>query len=582
MTRAFAFRLLLTALAIAAIAIIEVRVAGVWSASAIPWNIAHTPSGRWMVHPEYDHPLPPPLRDGDALVPKDMSSVARATVEMQLSLRAGTKFEIPVLRDGQVMHASIAARTLPPSAFERFDRWLQALFVVPLLATLALLTLWRGRGRASAALCTFAMYALIGEALTVIVTTPLAGFWLNEAVYLGQFVLGLPALYVMAEALADTGLSVRVRRSARLAVASCAFVGVVDACIATIGFTFYGLSLPYALDTLLPLSISGALIALGLLVLLAGYRRADHESRLRIRWVLWSTSVLFAIVVGLLWISPIRHPYLYQIVQSAQWLALLGYLYAALRNRLVDVSFVINRALLYTAITAMLFGIFSVLELSLHQLAVSDRLSWALQAIAALLLAMALSPLHKRLEHGLERILFRRQRTAITALRSFAAECGFVEQESRLLNIAVDRLIEHCEAVAIYERAHGSYERRASRGGSWPATVDVDDPAFVSLRARREEINLHRKGSAIAAESLAFPMTTAELLTGAVVCLPRNGERFAPDVRAALAEVAHSLGTSLYILRYREQTRLVADIAAGRIDDRTARRRATAMLASAV
>lgn len=110
----------------------------------------------------------------------------------------------------------------------------------------------------------------------------------------------------------------------------------------------------------------------------------------------------------------------------------------------------------------------------------------------------------------------------------------------------------------------------------------MDDPAFVSLRAHREQIDLHRLGSAIAAESLAFPMTTSELLTGAVVCLPRDGERFAPDVRAALAEVAHSLGTSLYILRYREQSRLVADIATGRIDDRTARSRATAMLASAV
>lgn len=174
MTRAVSIRLLLTALAFTSIAIIEVRMAGIWPAAEIPWNVVHTPRGLWVVHPRYNYPLPPPLRDGDVLVPKDMTPVARAAAEMRLYVPAGTALDVPVLRDGQVAHVSITARAPVSSAFERFGRWLQALFVVPLLATLALLTLWRGRGRASAALCTFSMYALIAEGLTVIVATPLA------------------------------------------------------------------------------------------------------------------------------------------------------------------------------------------------------------------------------------------------------------------------------------------------------------------------------------------------------------------------------------------------------------------------
>jgi hypothetical protein len=48
-------------------------------------------------------------------------------------------------------------------------------------------------------------------------------------------------------------------------------------------------------------------------------------------------------------------------------------------------------------------------------------------------------------------------------------------------------------------------------------------------------------------------------------------------VRAALGELAHALGTSLYLLRYREQVRLLADIAAGRVDHEAVQTRVQAL-----
>jgi hypothetical protein len=324
-------------------------------------------------------------------------------------------------------------------------------------------------------------------------------------------------------------------------------------------------------------------MAIPVMMLLVGYRRAPYESRLRIRWVLWSTAFLFVCVVAIIALGPVqaRYPYIFQFVYTARFLTLGGYLYAAIRTRVVDVSFVVNRALVYAGITGLLFGIFSLLELGLHDLAVGDKLSWALQAIAALLLAVALSPLHRRLEHWVERVFFRKQRLALATLRTFSAECAFIEQQSRLFDTAVERLHLHCDAVAIYERALCGYQLRGSTGRAWPETVDVDDAAFVSLRARRQEVDLHGHASAMGADSFAFPMIVGEMLSGAVLCRPRAGEQFAPDIRAALAEAARNLGSSLYILRYREQARLVADIAAGRIDELGARQRAIAMLEGA-
>jgi hypothetical protein len=49
-------------------------------------------------------------------------------------------------------------------------------------------------------------------------------------------------------------------------------------------------------------------------------------------------------------------------------------------------------------------------------------------------------------------------------------------------------------------------------------------------------------------------------------------------VRAALANLAHHLGMALSVLRHREHARLVADVAAGRIDPDAARRRAITLL----
>jgi hypothetical protein len=75
-------------------------------------------------------------------------------------------------------------------------------------------------------------------------------------------------------------------------------------------------------------------------------------------------------------------------------------------------------------------------------------------------------------------------------------------------------------------------------------------------------------------KSLALSTIVAVTLSGTAVCHPRTGEQLTPDERAALAEASCSRGASLCILRYREQARLAAEIAAGRADESGARRRA--------
>ena len=585
MTRGLAVRLSLSAVALASIAIVMLHTLGLWPASILPLNVQQAASGLYVVHRYADFRLPQPLVDGDVLAPKEMSPSARAAAFYELGVPRDASVDIAITRGGRILRVPIPAQAVTALNPDWLTRVVNAFVVMPFLAALALLTLWRGRDRVAVGLCGFAFYVLVGQALidlSQILAAPLVSVCLIFTLYEGQYVLAIPALYVMAETLASGGMSGRTRNLARAAVAGLVLAAVTLSLIHEISFTYFGLASSATLASAINV-LTAALMAILVWILVAGYRRAPHENRLRIRWVLWSTAFLFLCVLGILALDPVqtRHPYLFEFVYTVRFLTLGGYLYAAIRTRVVDVSFVVNRALVYAGITGLLFGIFSLLELGLHELAVGDKLSWVLQAITALMLAVALSPLHRRLENWVERIFFRKQRLAIASVRTFAAECAFIEHQNRLLETAVERLHPHCDAVAIYERSLSGYQLRASKGSAWPETVDVDDPTFVSLRARRQEVDLRGSSSTMGSDSVAFPMTVGEMLGGAVLCRPLAGEQFAPDVRTALAEAARNLGASLYILRYREQAHLVADIAAGRVDETGARQRAVAMLEGA-
>jgi len=585
MSRGFAVRVALTAVAVASIVIVLLQTLGLWSSGVLPFDLEQQSNGLYVVHRDRNFPLPPALADGDVLAPSEMTPIARASTFYGVAVQVGSSVDIAVVRGGRILQVAVTAQPAPPLSRDLLGRLVTAFLNTPFLAALALLTLWRGRDRVAAGLCALSLYGLTASAvlsLCSVLVAPLLTAWLILLAVEAQYLFALPGLYVMAEGLAGAGMSAQARRLARVLVACLGIAALALDMSRELSVLYYGHVLGPAVSAAVQ-ALTLSLIAIPVLMLFVGYRKAPHESRLRIRWVLWSTAFLLACALAVFALEPVqsRYPYLFEFVYTARLLCMGGYLYAAIRTRLVDVSFVVNRALVYAAITAFLFGIFSVLELGLHEFAVGDKLSWVLQAIVALLLAMALSPLHRRLDHWVERFFFRKQRLAIAALRTFAAECAFIEQQNRLLETAVERLQQHCDAVAIYERALAGYQLRGSTGRAWPDAVDVDDSAFVSLRARRQEVDLHGLASALGVDSLAFPMIVGETLTGAVVCRPRAGEQFAPDVRAALAEAAHNLGASLYILRYREQARLVADIATGRIDETGARRRAIAMLEGA-
>ena len=574
MTRAFGLRLALTLLALGFAVSAALDGFGVFPGFNIPVHLVHVRADRYRVEPSSGHSLPPGLQAGDVIALTQLSPALRVLLLRARDVPPGTRVEIPLERNGRLQRVTLRTEpdVLPPIAQLQYILFLAAMFAITVL------TLWRGRDWAAWSLTAIFFTALLKKGL-IELPAPLP--WLlvlHQARALTETLIELPALFILADSLAGRSLPPQARRATRIACALMIALMTLSFEAHDIPLMLRGVSVLPALTQIILAVFSLAVFGLTLLVLITGYRRAAHQERLRIRWILWSTALLGISAIVVVLMHAAHHPYLLQAIVVAQGLALVGYLYAVLRTRLIDVGFVIDRALVFGLLTALVFGSFSILEETLHQFAVSDKFGWSLQALAALVLAIVLSPLHKRLENWIEQIFFRSQRLALLALERLARECPFVEREAHLLAMTIERLQPHCAAVALYERAGDSYRRGAAYGGPWPETIDADDPVFVALRATHEMTPLAGQSSALGAEGLALPMTVAESVLGALICRPRDGEQFAPEIRAALANVAHHLGMAIIGLRHREHAQLVADLASGRIDTETARRRAVTLL----
>ncbi len=574
MSRILGVRLLLTLFALACVASAALVAFGLPPGAYFPMRLSRLSNGLYRIEPLPHSSLPAGLRAGDLLPIRRLEPIDRAVIFGHDDIASGSVITLPIIRAGRQRVVAARATVDDLTALERVE----FLGFQAVMFTIAMLTLWRGRDWAAWGLSAVFLSALFAAGPLQLPIGLHWVFWRHEVTIVTHGALMLPALFVFADALAGGGLPARLRSTVRIGfalvmVVMLAFAEIHYGELVGSGVAWLGGGYRAIMLTLTALALFAPL-----LLLLVGHRFAAHEDRLRIRWVLWSTALIFCSNALLIGAPAPWHSALTQVVVVLQALALLGYLYAVLRTRLIDVGFVVDRALVFGLFTALVFGTFSILELALHQFAVSDRVGWALQALAALILAIVLSPLHKRLENWIEQAFFRSQRLALLGLERLARECPFVEREARLLELVIERLEPQCARLAIYERAGSGYRRRAASDESWPTVVDADDPVFVALRAQHQPVALAAQTNQVGTEGLVLPMAVAESVLGALVCQPRDGEQFAPEIRAALANVAHHLGMALMALRHRDHARLVADVAAGRIDPDAARRRAIALL----
>ena len=508
------------------------------------------------------------LRPGDILLLPLMDPASRtAAVFHYTPTQAG--------RAGQTVRAFAqrgSSRVTVSYVLRHTDRtpvFLAQLAFKSILIALALVLLWRGHDRASLilALWCFGVSLALPDAWWG--ALPLGGRIAGGTLTAVLWTVSPLLLYLVVEAIA-TGVS----RTARIIARGAMLVLMLPGFIAdTLDASAQAISGCWIVP-IRPLATE-AMFASAQLVIVAffgwSYLRTTGLAKQRVRWVFWSFLLSRVGVLANLFDRIAPHPIH---LSGFEWASVLifpiGCTYAILRHRIIDVSFVLNRTLVYTVLTTAVVGIFILLEDLLHALAAGRGIGLAVEVTVALILGFSFNALHKYVEGAIERSLFRAKHEAAKALQRLADEAAFTEAAESLLQRAVVeiRTYSGAAATAIYERGDNAYYLTAFTGAEKPPdVVDVDDLAFVRLRKTLTQVDLSETQSALGTDGLAFAFTVRGQPTGALICRRRpNGESYAPDEVALLRTVAHDVGAELYAIRARKQGELLDALLSGSLN----------------
>jgi hypothetical protein len=231
--------------------------------------------------------------------------------------------------------------------------------------------------------------------------------------------------------------------------------------------------------------------------------------------------------------------------------------YAALSRRLIDIGFVLSRAVVFTLVSAIVIGVFVLVEWAANAWLTSatHTTNTIIGMVVALGLGISLHHIHKYVDRFVDRVIFRKRYEDEAALRRFAHEASYITARSTLLERAVRTVKEHTSADDAAILVRDGAAKYASTSDGERTEVSENDPGIVALRAWHKALNLHGLPDSDLRGEFAFPMISRGDLVGALICGPkRNGEAYAPDESDALLTLAHGVGTALDTLSDRKDT----------------------------
>lgn len=300
-----------------------------------------------------------------------------------------------------------------------------------------------------------------------------------------------------------------------------------------------------------------------LAILLAGWKNSARELQKRfLLLAVASAGVVVAQVaptvlnfgLGMSGDQMFSHPFMWVAYVGSGIVAPAFFAYAIVRHRVFDLGFVLNRTLVYGAVSVILLVSFGLLEwLADHVVRIQGReTNAALDAGMALGVFLTFHRVRDAVEHGVERLFFRSWQANEAALSRFVKTAGFIARPQALVQAFAGELARFTGGAdaAVYLKAEdGDYRLAVGAEGLASPVVDADEPAVVVLRAGRAPLEPEEAGSAMTA-ALAVPMMNrAEVIGFALVGPKPAGLSYRPDEIAALAHAADQVGLDLYGLK---------------------------------
>jgi hypothetical protein len=248
------------------------------------------------------------------------------------------------------------------------------------------------------------------------------------------------------------------------------------------------------------LFLQNAPLPLVIAALVWRYGVADAVTRRRLAWAIVGISVAaIAATVGNLafelaffqgaTVATIANAF---IVLSA--LGPYAFVYATLRHRLLDVTFVLNRTVVFGALAALVVTIVGAIDWGVGKLLSNTKAAIAVEAAATIALGFVLDRVHAVLERAVDRFVFAKRHAAEHHLERVTAGLAYAESRGAVLRAVVDEPVRalRLKSAAVFVAEGGLYARGYAHGWreSDATSLAPDDPLVRLLRAERNVVDV--------------------------------------------------------------------------------------------
>jgi hypothetical protein len=146
----------------------------------------------------------------------------------------------------------------------------------------------------------------------------------------------------------------------------------------------------------------------------------------------------------------------------------IGLVYAIVFERLFDIGFFVNRAVVYAVTSAIVLLAFVAIEwLAAHEAETLGHFeSSAIQLGLAVVVALSLRPIHHRVDEFVDGVIFEARHRAANALHRFAEDCGEYQEADALLRttLATLKMYGRVSECAIFLADETGESLRGMRG----------------------------------------------------------------------------------------------------------------------
>lgn len=289
--------------------------------------------------------------------------------------------------------------------------------------------------------------------------------------------------------------------------------------------TFY--TIPFA-------ALFGISVVTGIASLISRWRRTGGEVRQQIKWVVYA-FLMMLIMLAASWVNTILTEALgvdlglESAVDAAVSLSLLGVIaalgIAVLKYRLYDIDLIINRTLVYVALTAAIIATYVSFVAGVGALLpLEDNLFLSLLATGVV--AVLFNPLRVRLQRFVNRLMFGRRDDPYAVLSELGRHLSSSAAPDATLQTVVDSVATALKLPY--------------------AAIQLEQQGAYRTQAEYRAAGGHRA----TAGQVALPLVHQNEVVGRLVVAPRSpGEALTPKDRQLLEDVAHQAGAVAYSVR---------------------------------